>query len=225
MSRRGSAEGGSGGGESEVVILKRRRLVAALPLYTGLLRFNLILDATQPGGTPDALFMAALLDLVSFFYWQWSHEISINLCFDRVFSNACQKDNTYLEIPTFQNCTLHTANMPMWCAHRPNKGAVTRACKPIPGTVGFLKISFRDYTNKPKCFLYNISEYITFLTKLQPHTVVIARAAILLECANLVHNCNKGQWPYWLKANIAKTSGNGLFGFKPFLLCHIRTDN
>lgn len=68
MSRRGSTEGGSGGGESEVVVLKRRRLVAAAPLYAGLARFNLILDATQPGGTPDALFMAAILDLVKFFW-------------------------------------------------------------------------------------------------------------------------------------------------------------
>lgn len=68
MSRRGSAEGGSGGGESEVVVLKRRRLVAAAPLYAGLARFSFILDATQPGATPDALFMAALLDLVSNFY-------------------------------------------------------------------------------------------------------------------------------------------------------------
>ncbi|KAG6441335.1 hypothetical protein O3G_MSEX001738 [Manduca sexta] len=98
MSRRGSAEGGSGGGESEVVVLKRRRLVAAAPLYAGLARFSFMLDATQPGATPDALFMAALLDL--------------------------------------------------------------------------------------------------------PHTVVVGRAAILLECAHLVHNCNKGQWPYWLKSNI-----------------------
>ncbi|XP_063893793.1 protein unc-80 homolog [Helicoverpa armigera] len=102
MSRRGSAEGGSGGGESEVVILKRRRLVAAAPLYAGLARFNFLLDATQPGGTPDALFMAALLDL--------------------------------------------------------------------------------------------------------PHTVVVGRAAILLECAHLVHNCNKGQWPYWLKSNTSKAA-------------------
>ncbi|XP_060802082.1 protein unc-80 homolog isoform X1 [Amyelois transitella] len=102
MSRRGSAEGGSGGGESEVVVLKRRRLVAAAPLYAGLARFNFLLDATQPGATPDALFMAALLDL--------------------------------------------------------------------------------------------------------PNTVVVGRAAILLECAYLVHNCNKGQWPYWLKSNIAKNA-------------------
>ncbi|XP_038219466.1 protein unc-80 homolog isoform X2 [Zerene cesonia] len=100
MSRRGSAEGGSGGGDSEVVVLKRRRLVAAAPLYAGLARFSFMLEATQPGATPDALFMAALLDL--------------------------------------------------------------------------------------------------------PHTVVVGRAAILLECAQLVHNCNKGQWPYWLKSNLGK---------------------
>lgn len=65
MSRRGSAEGGSGGGESEVVVLKRRRLVPAAPLYAGLARFSFMLDATQPGALPDALFMAALLELVS----------------------------------------------------------------------------------------------------------------------------------------------------------------
>lgn len=64
MSRRGSIEGGSGGGESEVVVLKRRRLVAAAPLYAGLARFNFLLHSTQPGGIPDPLFMAALLDLV-----------------------------------------------------------------------------------------------------------------------------------------------------------------
>ncbi|CAH2040543.1 unnamed protein product, partial [Iphiclides podalirius] len=102
MSRRGSAEGGSGGGESEVVVLKRRRLVAAAPLYAGLARLSFLLDATQPGATPDALFMAGLLDL--------------------------------------------------------------------------------------------------------PHTVVVARASVLLECAHLVHNCNKGQWPYWLKSNMVKNS-------------------
>lgn len=65
MSRRGSAEGGSGGGSSEVVVLKRRRLVAAAPLHAGLARLALLLDATQPGALPDALFMSALLDLVS----------------------------------------------------------------------------------------------------------------------------------------------------------------
>ncbi|CAG4970497.1 unnamed protein product [Parnassius apollo] len=101
-SRRGSGEGGSGGGESEVVVLKRRRLVCAAPLHAGLARLAFLLDATQPGATPDALFMQALLDL--------------------------------------------------------------------------------------------------------PYTVVVARAAVLLECAHLVHNCNKGQWPNWLKSNVIKNS-------------------
>lgn len=41
----------------------------------------------------------------------------------------------------------------------------------------------------------------------QPHTVVVGRAAILLECAHLVHNCNKGQWPYWLKSSTSKAAG------------------
>ncbi|KAG7310085.1 hypothetical protein JYU34_004625 [Plutella xylostella] len=100
MSRRGSAEGGSGGGESEVVVLKRRRLVSSAPLYAGLSRLALLLDATQPGALPDALLLPALLTL--------------------------------------------------------------------------------------------------------PNTVVVGRAAYLLECAHLVHNCNKGQWPYWLKSNISK---------------------
>lgn len=45
------------------------------------------------------------------------------------------------------------------------------------------------------------------LVLFQPHTVVVGRAAMLLECAHLVHNCNKGQWPYWLKSNIGKNSG------------------
>ncbi|CAK1579375.1 unnamed protein product [Parnassius mnemosyne] len=102
MSRRGSGEGAPGGGESEVVVLKRRRLVCAAPLHAGLARLAFLLDATQPGATPDALFMAALLDL--------------------------------------------------------------------------------------------------------PYTVVVARAAVLLECAHLVHNCNKGQWPNWLKSNVVKNS-------------------
>ncbi|XP_072929178.1 protein unc-80 homolog [Epargyreus clarus] len=101
LSRRGSAEGGWCG-EAEVVVLKRRRLVAAAALHAGLARLSFLLDATQPGATPDALFMAALLDL--------------------------------------------------------------------------------------------------------PHTVVVGRACVLLECAHLVHNCNKGQWPYWLKSNMTKNS-------------------
>ncbi|XP_049834730.1 protein unc-80 homolog isoform X4 [Schistocerca gregaria] len=34
-----------------------------------------------------------------------------------------------------------------------------------------------------------------------PHAPVVARAALLLECAHFVHSCNKGQWPAWMKLN------------------------
>ncbi|XP_025829365.1 protein unc-80 homolog [Agrilus planipennis] len=32
-----------------------------------------------------------------------------------------------------------------------------------------------------------------------PHSAVVSRAALLLECAYFVHNCNKGLWPTWMK--------------------------
>ncbi|KAJ8917160.1 hypothetical protein NQ315_012652 [Exocentrus adspersus] len=34
-----------------------------------------------------------------------------------------------------------------------------------------------------------------------PHSTVVARAALLLECSYFVHCCNKGQWPSWMKLN------------------------
>lgn len=40
---------------------------------------------------------------------------------------------------------------------------------------------------------------------------VVARAALLLECAHLVHRCNKGEWPTWLRGslpNLAQRKGN-----------------
>ncbi len=36
----------------------------------------------------------------------------------------------------------------------------------------------------------------------QPRAPVITRACYLLECANFVHQCNRGQWPTWLKMNL-----------------------
>lgn len=30
---------------------------------------------------------------------------------------------------------------------------------------------------------------------------MLARAAILLECAHFVHRCNKGQWPDWIRSS------------------------
>ena len=34
---------------------------------------------------------------------------------------------------------------------------------------------------------------------MQPKAPVIARACYLLECAHFVHQCNRGQWPSWIK--------------------------
>ncbi|CAH0559503.1 unnamed protein product [Brassicogethes aeneus] len=34
-----------------------------------------------------------------------------------------------------------------------------------------------------------------------PHSAVVAKAALLLECSHFVHCCNKGQWPSWMKLN------------------------
>ncbi|XP_023318464.1 protein unc-80 homolog isoform X2 [Trichogramma pretiosum] len=34
-----------------------------------------------------------------------------------------------------------------------------------------------------------------------PGAPVVCRAAILLECASYVHQCNKGHWPIWMKSN------------------------
>ena len=36
----------------------------------------------------------------------------------------------------------------------------------------------------------------------QPKAPVVTRACYLLECAYYVHQCNRGQWPSWLKMNL-----------------------
>ncbi|XP_063984989.1 protein unc-80 homolog isoform X3 [Diachasmimorpha longicaudata] len=35
-----------------------------------------------------------------------------------------------------------------------------------------------------------------------PYAPVVSRASLLLECAHLVHQCNKGHWPTWMKINL-----------------------
>ena len=37
---------------------------------------------------------------------------------------------------------------------------------------------------------------------MQPKTPVVTRACYILECAHFVHQCNRGQWPSWLKAQL-----------------------
>ena len=35
-----------------------------------------------------------------------------------------------------------------------------------------------------------------------PKAPVVTRACYLLECAHFVHQCNRGQWPSWVKMNL-----------------------
>lgn len=39
---------------------------------------------------------------------------------------------------------------------------------------------------------------------------MVARAALLLECAHFVNRCNRGEWPNWMKLNIAGFRHTGL---------------
>ena len=39
-----------------------------------------------------------------------------------------------------------------------------------------------------------------------PKAPVVTRACYLLECAYFVHQCNRGQWPNWLKSQLPSAS-------------------
>lgn len=42
-----------------------------------------------------------------------------------------------------------------------------------------------------------------------PQAPLITRATFLLECANFVHLCNRGQWPSWMKQNLPSFRPSG----------------
>ncbi|XP_055525794.1 protein unc-80 homolog isoform X1 [Wyeomyia smithii] len=42
-----------------------------------------------------------------------------------------------------------------------------------------------------------------------PQAPIVARAALLMECAHFVHLCNRGQWPSWMKQNIPSFRPSG----------------
>lgn len=42
-----------------------------------------------------------------------------------------------------------------------------------------------------------------------PQAPLITRATFLLECAHFVHLCNRGQWPSWMKQNLAPFRPSG----------------
>jgi hypothetical protein len=51
-----------------------------------------------------------------------------------------------------------------------------------------------------------------------PHTPVLARACFLLHCAHLVHECNRGNWPAWLRAQATGGGREGRTGGRPSLV-------
>ena len=59
-----------------------------------------------------------------------------------------------------------------------------------------------------------LSLYIfIYFFNLQPKAPVVTRACYFLECAHFVHQCNRGQWPTWLKMNLPvfrPSKGNNL---------------
>lgn len=58
----------------------------------------------------------------------------------------------------------------------------------------------------------------------QPNVPIVARAAMLLECANYVHQCNHGQWPSWIKQNLTsfRPSGPNISGARVPLSSGVR---
>ena len=45
-------------------------------------------------------------------------------------------------------------------------------------------------------------QQITLYFLPQPKAPVVTRACYMLECAYFVHQCNRGHWPSWMKAQL-----------------------
>ncbi|XP_039948637.1 protein unc-80 homolog isoform X7 [Bactrocera tryoni] len=78
-----------------------------------------------------------------------------------------------------------------------------------PVRMGMLRLSFLLETCAPGSF--PDPQLIAAVLDL-PQGPLVARATFLLECAHFVHQCNKGQWPPWMKHNISgyRPSGTNL---------------
>lgn len=55
-----------------------------------------------------------------------------------------------------------------------------------------------------------------------PQAPLIARATFLLECAHFVHLCNRGQWPSWMKQNLASFRPSGPMNNRTSVITSIR---
>lgn len=72
LSRRNSLDQEGGVRETSVVLVRERKLVPVDLVRNGMLRFNFMLESCQPGSVPDPQLIAAVLDLVSTFFFFYS---------------------------------------------------------------------------------------------------------------------------------------------------------
>lgn len=84
-----------------------------------------------------------------------------------------------------------------------------------PGTVpdAQLLASSLDLVTSSNIFKYFTSNNYFHICK--PHSAVVARAALLLECSYFVHCCNKGQWPTWMKLSFPMFRPSGPLPVRP----------
>lgn len=55
-----------------------------------------------------------------------------------------------------------------------------------------------------------------------PQAPLISRATFLLECAHFVHLCNRGQWPSWMKQNLASFRPSGPINSRASVVTSVR---
>ncbi|XP_055382818.1 protein unc-80 homolog isoform X2 [Condylostylus longicornis] len=77
-------------------------------------------------------------------------------------------------------------------------------CEPI--REGMLRFSFLLETIAPGSFP---DPQLIAATLDLPQAPIVARAALLLECAHFVHMCNRGVWPIWMKHNVTTYRPSG----------------
>ncbi|XP_046830154.1 protein unc-80 homolog isoform X11 [Vespa crabro] len=86
-------------------------------------------------------------------------------------------------------------------ASRESEFVVLKERRLVPRTAiydGMLRFSFLLETCQPG----SVPDHHLMAAILDlPYAPVVARACLILECAHLVHQCNKGHWPTWMKLN------------------------
>ncbi|XP_035727928.1 protein unc-80 homolog isoform X9 [Vespa mandarinia] len=110
------------------------------------------------------------------------------------------KKKESLEEPT-GNYFSRRNSMELGEASRESEFVVLKERRLVPRTAiydGMLRFSFLLETCQPG----SVPDHHLMAAILDlPYAPVVARACLILECAHLVHQCNKGHWPTWMKLN------------------------